>query len=71
MAGAATLALAVLAAKQGATHDMHALPNWCLLSGGATSPGWFARTVQLLAVVPVLLATVACQPALHPVVSRV
>ena len=65
----AILSLALIAAHQHTTNRLHAWPSWRQLSGGGGggSAGWFAATVELVAVAPVLLLPTLCHVALHPV----
>lgn len=73
MWAAALLALAVTALSQGAACRLPAFPAWrCLHGGGRHSygGGWFARTVELLAAVPVLLVAPSCLVAAASPVVR-
>lgn len=66
---AAFVALTAAAASQHATNRVHAWPSWRRLSGGASGGGWFAGSVELLAVAPLLLLPSLCPSNLHYVVS--
>ncbi|KAL4855828.1 Puromycin-sensitive aminopeptidase [Chlorella vulgaris] len=68
MAGAALLALTVLASSQHALQPMRAWPDWSELAAGGRS-GWFARAGELLAVIPVLLVASLSHCALFDVVQ--
>lgn len=71
MWAAALLALTLRALSQGAACRLPAFPSWRHLHGGGRhGGGWFARTVELLAVMPALLVAPSClTAAVAPLVS--